>query len=120
MPYLIAEGPQVIALATLLREQIITMHTLRVSSEAREEKTAKLYDFITSPRFLQLLESVNSQLTKLERLDTDERKAHEAVWVKRGKTLKAIEKANGDLRFAVSQIVGVLPTVVIDEEDSGE
>lgn len=105
---IIACPARVLAVAKLLREQVITMHTLRVSNEQRETKTARLYEFIASARFAQLLESVNRQLTTLEKIEVDERKAHDSVWIKRGKAFKAIEKANGDLRFEISQIIGGL------------
>jgi hypothetical protein len=105
---IIACPARVLALAKLLREQVVTMHSLRISNEQREKKTAQLYEFIASARFSQLLESVNRQLTTLEKIEVDERKSHDSVWIKRGKAFKAIEKANGDLRFEISQIIGGL------------
>jgi hypothetical protein len=115
---IIACPARVLALASLLREQIIAMHTLRVSNEERDAKTQKLYSFMTSPRFAQLIEAVDSQVAKLEVIDAEERTKHEAVWIKRGKTVKAIAKASGDLRFEVSSIVGVLPAAADAEETS--
>lgn len=115
---IIACPARVLALTSLLREQLVTMHTLRVSNEERADKTAKLYEFMTSPRFSQLLDSVGAQVEKLEQIDADERKAHDSVWTKRGKTFKAIAKANADLRFEVNQIVGVHSATSAVEEDS--
>jgi hypothetical protein len=103
---IIAYPARVLALAELLRNQIVQMHELRVSNEAREEKTAALYEFITSERCGQLLDSVEAMIRKLEQIEVDEEKAHRAVWKKRGELLKSVLKANGDLCFAIDRIIG--------------
>jgi hypothetical protein len=104
---IVACPARVVVLAQILRDHIVQTYQLRTSNEAREEKTAALYAFITSQRCLQLLDSVDSQITKLEEIDVAEHKAHTAVWERRGKAIKGIEKAHGDLRFEVNRIVGV-------------
>lgn len=103
---IIACPARVLALAELLRNQVVQMHELRVSNEAREEKTAALYEFITSERCGQLLNSVETMIRKLEQMEVDEEKAHRAVWKKRGELLKSVLKANGDLCFAIDRIIG--------------
>lgn len=104
---IVACPARVVVLAQILRDHIVQNYHLRTSNEAREEKTAALYAFITSQRCLQLFDSVDSQITKLEEIDVAEHKAHSAVWERRGKAIKGIEKAHGDLRFEVNRIVGV-------------
>jgi hypothetical protein len=93
-------------LAELLREHIILTHKLRVSNEARDEKTAELYAFITSQRCRQLLDSIETLVKKLEEIDVVEQKAHRRVWINRGELLKSVLKANGDFRFEIDRIVG--------------
>jgi hypothetical protein len=56
----------------------------------------------------QLFDSVNTQLTKLEEIDAAEVNAHRVVWDRRGKAVKSLEKAHGNLRFEVQRIVGAL------------
>jgi hypothetical protein len=104
---IVACPARVVVLAKILRDHIMQTYQLRTSNEAREEKTAALYVFITSQRCLHLFDSVDSQITKLEEIDVAEHKAHTAVWERRGKAIKGIEKAHGDLRFEVNRIVGV-------------
>jgi hypothetical protein len=105
---IIACPARVLAVAEIMREQIVQFHTLRVSNEAREEKTQQLYEFMTSPRAVQLFDSVNAQITKLEEIDVAEVNAHKVVWDRRGKAVKTLEKAHGNLRFEVQRIVGAL------------
>jgi hypothetical protein len=108
---IIACPARVLVLAQILRNQIVQMHELRISNEAREDKMAELYDFITSERCGQLLDSVETLIRKLEKIEVDEEKAHRAVWTKRGELLRAVLKANGDLCFAFNRITGTAETV---------
>lgn len=103
---IIACPARVLALAELLRNHIIQTHELRVSNEAREEKSAALYAFITSERCGQLLDSIEALIRKLEQIDVDEQKAHASVWKKRGELLRTALKINGDFCFEISRIVG--------------
>lgn len=108
---IVACPARVLAVAEIMREQIVQFHTLRVSNEAREEKTQQLYEFMTSPRAAQLFDAVNAQITKLEEIDAAEVNAHKVVWDRRGKAVKTLEKAHGNLRFEVQRIVGALNAV---------
>ncbi|MGH6849779.1 MAG: DUF2130 domain-containing protein [Methylocella sp.] len=97
-------------LAELLRGHIILTHELRVSNEARDEKTAELYAFINSERCRQLLDSIETLVKKLEEIDVAEQKAHSVVWRKRGELLKSVLKANGVFCFEIDRIVGTAQT----------
>ncbi len=105
---IIACPARVLALADLLRGHIVQTHELRVSNEAREEKTAELYAFITSEHCSQLLDSFETVINKLLAVDVDEQKAHNAVWEKRGKLLKSALKSHGDLCFEFDRIIGTV------------
>lgn len=107
---IIACPARVLALAELLRNHIIHTHELRVSNEAREEKSATLYAFITSERCGQLLDAIDALIRKLEQIDVDEQKAHASVWKKRGELLRTALKVNGDFCFEISRIVGTAAT----------
>jgi hypothetical protein len=111
---IIACPARVLALAELLRNHIIQIHELRISNEAREEKSAALYAFITSERCGQLLDSIEALIRKLEQIDVDEQKAHASVWKKRGELLRAALKANGDFCFEISRIVGTAAATVAE------
>jgi hypothetical protein len=84
------------------------MHTTRSSLKARDEKSQELYTFMTSAQSAELFDTVDTQISKLEKIDQDELRAHKTVWDRRGKEIKALEKAHGNLRFEVRRIVGAL------------
>src|SRR5207245_660867 len=49
-----------VVVVEVLRNHIVQMHTLRLSSVARTDKTAKLYDFIASDRWAQLVDQIEA------------------------------------------------------------
>ena len=56
---IIANPARVVVLVQLLRKHLLHAHTMRLSNNERTKKTAALYEFITSPRYAQLLESID-------------------------------------------------------------
>jgi hypothetical protein len=70
---------------------------------------------MTSTRCARLFETMDSQITNLEEIDEAELAAHKKVWEKRGRVIKSLEKAQGDLRYAVHKIIGSADD---DKEDS--
>ncbi|HZT47137.1 MAG TPA: DUF2130 domain-containing protein, partial [Hyphomicrobiaceae bacterium] len=103
---IVANPARVLAIAEILRDQIVRMHELRVSKEAREEKTVALYAFVTSEHFKQLVEQVEAQAGKMVELDTKEQEAHRRVWDARMKLIRSVQKARADLAFEIDRIIG--------------
>ena len=103
---IVANPRRVLALAEILRDQIVRMHELRISKEEREEKTVALYAFITSEQFKNLLEQVEAQAGKMLDLDTKEKEAHRRVWDARDRLIRAMQKARSDLTFEIDRIIG--------------
>jgi hypothetical protein len=103
---ILANPARVTAVAEILREHMVQTHGLRLSSQEREKKKGELYAYITSERFQQHLDSIESQTDKLLDIDVVEQKAHRVVWEKRGGILKTLQKAHGNLRADVARIIG--------------
>jgi hypothetical protein len=103
---IVANPARVLAIAEILRDQIVRMHELRISKEEREEKTVALYAFITSEPFKQLVEQVEAQAGKMLDLDTKEQEAHRRIWDQRGKLIRSVQKARADLSFEIDRIIG--------------
>jgi hypothetical protein len=103
---IVANPARVLVVAEILREQIVRLHELRASTEAREEKTVALYAFVTSDHFKQLVEQVEAQAGKMSELDGKEQEAHRRIWDQRGKLIRTIQKARADLTFEVDRIIG--------------
>ena len=103
---LLANPARVVILATLLREHLMHVHMLRLSSIERERKTLALYDFITSERCTHLLGRVEQRCEELLNHQTAEVKWHQKHWQKQGEALRAIQKAKADLGHEINTIIG--------------
>lgn len=102
---IIANPARVVVLGEMLRKQVVQTHTLRLSNQAREQKTEQLYAFITSDRCAQLFERADSLVDDLLALEVKEVSAHEATWKKRGELLRSAQKVTGDLTAEIDRIV---------------
>lgn len=103
---IIINPARVLAVVELLRKSILQAHTLRLSSEDRAEKTAALYEFITSERFKQLLNQIEIHTADMLELEVKEKKAHDATWNRRGALIRGVQKAEGDLLNQIEIVLG--------------
>jgi hypothetical protein len=103
---LLANPARVVAIATLVRQHLLHVHTLRLSSIERERKTSALYEFITSERYSLLLQRIDERATKLLEEQAKEIKWHENNWRKQGEAYRAIQKAKAHLENETSSIIG--------------
>lgn len=100
---------RILALVVILREHILRVYTLRLSGEERAQKTAQLYEFMTSNRSADLFAQMTSAAEQLEDLDIKERKAHDTVWEKRNQMIRASQKAQATLQVEMERIIGTGP-----------
>jgi hypothetical protein len=108
----IVAGPaRVVAIAELIRRHVMQIHTLRLSNEERAKKTETLYAFVVSERYRQFLDSIETQVNKLLDIDVGEQNGHKLIWEKRGKLLKVLLKAQGDLCCEIERIIGTADEV---------
>ena len=103
---LLANPARVVAVATVVRQHLLQLHTLRVSKVERESKTAALYEFIISARCKQLLDRIDQRAEGLLELQEKEMKWHEKNWEHQGTAIRAIQKAKGDLAGEIDSIIG--------------
>ena len=101
-----------------VRDQIVRMHELRISDEAREEKTVALYAFVTSEHFKQLVEQVETQAGKMLDLDSKEQEAHRRLWDARAKLIRSVQKARSDLTFEIDRIIGTAGNGPVEDEEA--
>jgi hypothetical protein len=103
---IVAHPARILALAEILRRNILQTHELRIGNEEREQKTVALYAFITSERCKQLLDLIDAQAVKMLELDATEEKAHRLTWERRNKLIRSVKKVQGDLTFEIDRIIG--------------
>ncbi len=104
---LIVSPQRVGVIAGVLRRHVVQTATLRLSNEARSQKTAALYAFIMSEQCVQLLSSIAVNTEDMTDLDKKEERAHAAVWKKRSDLIRSVQRAHGDLSFEIERIIGV-------------
>ncbi len=112
---LLANPARVVAVATIIRQHLLQLHTLRVSQVERESKTAALYEFIISARCRQLLDRIDQRAGGLFELQEKEMKWHEKNWEHQGTAIRAIQKAKGDLASEIDSIIGTSDDAGISE-----
>ena len=101
---IVADPARVTMLVHLLRRQIIENYSLRLGSEARNEKAALLYDFIVSPACTDLLDRLIKATDNLVALDSKEADVHATTWKKRGELIRDVREVHDQFAEAVLRI----------------
>jgi hypothetical protein len=103
---LVANPARVGAVVEVLRRHMIQTHTLRLSGQQRAEKTAALYDFITSDQCAGMFERLDSHTQKLLDIQVAERSAHEKVWKEQGLAIRGAQKVQAEMQNQIEAIIG--------------
>lgn len=103
---IVANPARAVVLVEMLRAHVIRGHGLRLSNKARDEKTAKLYDFIMSDRCGQLLDQIETLTDDMLELDVKEKKAHDALWRRRGELIRSVQRSHGSFTAEIDRIIG--------------
>jgi hypothetical protein len=103
---ILANPARVVVVVQVVRDHIVKSHTLRLSNEAKVQKSAELYAFITSAQFSDLLNRIDAQAQELQVLQDSERRSHENLWKKQSILFRSIQKAGADLSNRIDIIIG--------------
>jgi hypothetical protein len=101
---IIADPARVIVLVHLLRRHIIENYLLKLGSEARDEKAARVLDFVMSPVCIDLLDCIVKLTDELMALDHKETEVHAATWKKRTDLIRAVRDQRDQIADAFSRI----------------
>lgn len=85
-------------------DKIIENHPFKFGSEARDEKAARLLDFVMSPVCIDLLDCIMKLTDELVALDHKETEVHAATWKKRGELIRAVRDQRDQIADAFSRI----------------
>jgi hypothetical protein len=102
----VAAPARVLALAHIVRQHLVETHALRLSDQARTQKTAALYAFITSQRCADLLGRIDTHSEDLLELQAKEKRAHDATWKRQGELIRATQKVRAEITNEIDLIVG--------------
>jgi hypothetical protein len=111
---ILANPARVMVLAEILRGQVVQLATTRLSNEARAQKVARLYEFITSDHCTQLFDQIDSLTDAMLELEVKEKKTHDATWKHRGELIRSVQQARADLVSEIDLIIAT-PTAQLRE-----
>ena len=103
---IIASPARVVAVVQIIRQHMVQTHVLRLSNEARTQKTAALYAFITSERCSDLLARIDTHTDDLLDLQVKEKKSHDAVWKRQGELIRSVQKVRAEICHEIDTIIG--------------
>jgi hypothetical protein len=103
---LLANPARVVVVATLIRQHLTQLYSLRVSNIEREKKTAALYEFIVSERCSSQLARIDERAEYLLEERKKEITWHKNNWNRQDEAIRAIQKAKADFEHQVSSIIG--------------
>jgi hypothetical protein len=112
---IIVRPARAVAIAKILRKQLLRVHTLRLSKSERQGKMAELYDFITSERYALLAGRVDTESEALLTLQEADKRHHDNHWKKEGLLIRAIQKVKAEIDTAVDLIIGGDPETELTE-----
>ena len=103
---IVVNPARAIVLAQMLRKHVLQSYALRLSNEARDQKTVQLYEFVTSDRCSQLLDQMETVSDDMLELEVKEKKAHDTTWKRRGELIRSAQRAHGDFSAEIERIIG--------------
>jgi hypothetical protein len=106
---LVCDPSLVVVLVHLLRQQIVQNHTLKLSAAGRTKKADRLYSFILSPAYSDMLDRLVKRVADLESSQADEIKAHHFAWTKRTAHTDVIRAVIGEFSAAITAIIAGEP-----------
>ena len=103
---ILASPSRVAAVVHIVRQHLVQTHTLRLSNEARTQKTAALYSFITSERCNDLFARIDTHTDDLLGMQLKEQKAHNTMWKRQGELIRSVQKVRAELCNEIDMIIG--------------
>lgn len=94
------------ALSFILRESIIKLSEAKELQENRHEKSALLYQFLTSTEFAFQIETILSSFITMQNDLEAEKRAMNKLWKKREKEIQNVISATTDMYGAIQGIAG--------------
>jgi hypothetical protein len=102
---IVAKLSQVVTVAAMLRDSIVTDHLRNLSFKDRTEKKERLYSLMTSEMFRQRMGAIERAVRELEKIDAKEMEDHRRVWTARTVHYKTADKSVRDLVTEVNVIL---------------
>ncbi len=111
-----------LALAHVLRSQVLEIGKLKDAMVGKDEKMEMLYAYLSGPQFRNRVENIVMAFGSLQEELTKERRSMERMWAKRGKEIEKVMINTTGMYGDLQGIIGdkVLPSVETLELAEGE
>lgn len=96
---IVTNKARVVTLVEILRQEMVRNFRLGLSDLEKEQKSLKLYEYITTADFKQHLEQLSKLADSLDKIEADEKIAHDKTWKKRGSTFQELRKVQADIEM---------------------
>ena len=110
-----------VALAAVLREQLMAISRERTASMGKSEKMETLYQYLAGVEFKQKIEGIVEAFTSMQDQLNKERRAMERHWKQREKEIERVVKNTvglyGDMQGIIGGQIPVIPALELDEQD---
>jgi hypothetical protein len=116
---LVANPARVVALVHIVRRHLVQLSSLRLGNEQRASKTAELYDFIRSEKCARMFDMMDSQAADLQRLQEQERRAHESNWKRQEGLYRTLRKTSADMRSEIDRIIQAVGETACESGSDG-
>jgi hypothetical protein len=94
-----------IHVVSILRNAVIRLHTRGLSQKERKGKMEDLYRLLTSSEHQARFQEATRLTTAILELDVQEKKAHDAVWKKRGRDTTRLQQVLSDIESEIASII---------------
>lgn len=110
---------EVVALVTVLRHNLLTLHDQKVADENKGEKQQMVYEYLTSQEFAQRVEFVLSGFKAMQDTLDKEKKVSTKLWKEREKQIEMMTKNTIEVYGSIKGIAGSsvkeLPALELDQ-----
>jgi hypothetical protein len=102
---IVASPQRVVVLVHLLRRIVIDNHVAQLSQEQRDDKADRLYRYICSPGFHDLLDRIVAVTNEIADLDRTETTAHTKIWTRRATLIVGLQRIHSEVSTTVAGII---------------
>ena len=101
----VASPARALAVAHMLRRAVVQFHALKLSNEERDEKTARLYELLTSDRAAERWDRMSSATTNLLDIEHNDAAHQEKTRNKRVGLIRAMQAVHDEFTGGINAII---------------
>lgn len=101
----IIERRMAVALASVIRDGVLEIAKLRLTSNFNAEKSQELYEYIVSDKFCTRFREIAEKITELREIQQKEKRSHELMWQEESRIHERIQNGHSIVDAQINAIV---------------